>query len=230
MTAIRFVIPTILINFLIDRFSRRRDLSDEIGPSRTNGDDLIKFIVNAYRARSRNARTISSRMRLIKIHLSLKSRPVSGFCKRRKHAVTTDFPLTLLPDLTSLFLFPFVSSRFTIPKRKATINHELIIAPASLFWSSSCFLPSLYYAASADITLHNGVPRAAAVYLQPSSSLPLLVQFFFKICEFVANENKWSFPYLKNSTFSGRVIKCMWKYRILAFSHVCNLFSFFFTE
>lgn len=102
-----------------DKFLHRSILSKErfrrwnrLGHSRTNGDGLIKFIVNAHRARSRNARTIPSGTRLIKIHLSLKSRPISGFCKRRKHATTTDFPLALLPDLTSVpFSLPVLLSR-----------------------------------------------------------------------------------------------------------------------
>lgn len=116
-----------------DKFPDRSTLSKERsrrwnrpGRSRTNGDDLIKFIVNAYRARSRNARTISSGTRLIKIHLSLKSRSVSGFCKRREHAVTTDFPLTLLPDLRLPFSLSVRFFPFYYPE--ATIKHELIIA------------------------------------------------------------------------------------------------------
>lgn len=153
--------------------------------------------------------------------------PFLAFVNGGNTRLRRDFPLTLLPDLTfvpfSLFC-PFLPVLLSRSDDKAWINNRL----ASLFRSQSCFLPSLYYAASADITLHNGVSRVAAVP-QLSSSLPLLAQFFFKTCEFVANENKWFLSYFKNLTFSDRVIKRTWRYRIPEHSVISAIFSHFFS-
>lgn len=81
----RSVIPSILINIQTNRFLIRRDLCRTKSldrDARTNGDDLIKFIVNARRVRTRNVhvRYFLAGMRLIKIHSSRKSRSISGFC------------------------------------------------------------------------------------------------------------------------------------------------------
>jgi len=186
MTAIWFIILTILINFLIDRCSRKAVTRALFLPERV----WLKSIYHL---------EIAAHFWLL---WTAETRDYNGFF----------FNLTARSDIRSLSPFPSVSSRFYYPESgdKAWINNRL--SPAFLFRSSSCFLSSLYYAASADITLHNKVSRAAVVYLQSLSSSPSLTQFFFKTCEFVVNENKWFPSYFKNPTFSDRVIKCTRKY------------------